>query len=328
VATWFWIEDGQGWLYEFGTHILNATTKPQVTSTSYGWWEGDQCAIDGSECQQLGVDSYGYTAAVNKLFQKIGVVGVSLLVASGDSGANGRTDEGCSYPNLRPEFPASSPYVTTVGATEVRNATYLMSSAPACVEYNCVETGVEVAVSLQYSSFTSGGGFSNVSGANRPRYQTTVVNDYLASGVKLPNATAFNRHGRGEPDVSAVGHNGFIVIGGQKGLVGGTSMSSPIFAGVVSLLNEIAVQKTGQALGFLNPLLYKMADADPTTFHDITEGDNICPEYGCEKTCQGFYAAKGWDPVTGLGTPNAGQMEAYVSQLLDKVMLRRKISTQ
>ena len=109
VDTWFWIEDGQGWLYEFGTHILNSSVKPQVTSTSYGWWEGDQCAIDGAECQQLGVDSYGYTAAVNKLFQKVGVVGVSLLVASGDSGANGRTDEGCSYPTLRPEFPASSP---------------------------------------------------------------------------------------------------------------------------------------------------------------------------------------------------------------------------
>ena len=213
--------------------------------------------------------------------------------------------------------------MTTVGATEIRNATYLDPTTPACQTYSCVEDGREVAVSLAISGFTSGGGFSNVSGANRPRYQAAAVRAYLNSGVMLPNASAFNEHGRGEPDVSAVGHNGFIAYAGQIGLVGGTSMSSPIFAGVVSLLNTIAVKKTGQTLGFLNPLLYKMAAAEPDTFHDITEGDNICPEYGCRPSCQGYYAAKGWDPVTGLGTPDAGKMEAYVSQLMDKVLSNR-----
>lgn len=325
ATNWFWIEDGTGWLYEFGTHILNYTAPPQVTSTSYGWWEGDQCTIDGTECQILGVDSYGYSAAVNKLFQKIGLAGVSLLVASGDSGANGRTDEACSDKQLRPEFPAASPFVTTVGATQVINATYSAFTAPLCAkQYSCIETGIEVAVSLTVAGFTSGGGFSNVSGATRPSWQDTVVQAYFNSGVELPPASYWNRDGRGEPDVAAIGHNGLMVVNGQAGPVGGTSLSSPIFAAIASLLNEIAVTKTGNSLGFLNPLLYTMYAADPTTFTDITVGDNICPEYGCEGgNCKGYLAAKGWDPVTGLGTPVVTRMEAYVSTLMDQVVARR-----
>ena len=60
------------------------------------------------------------------------------------------------------------------------------------------------------------------------------------------------------------------------------------------------------------------------TFHDITEGDNICPEEYCGPKCKGYVATKGWDPVTGLGTPNAARMEAYVSKLLDDVLARRR----
>jgi len=297
ATTWFWIEDGQGWLYEFGTHILNVTNPPQVLSTSYGWWEGDQCAIDGTECQLLGVDSLGYTAAVNKLFQKIGLRGISMLVASGDSGANSRTDDFCQTPQLRPEFPASSPFVTTVGATQIVNGSYSVPHAPAICNgktLNCVWNGTEQAVSYGYSGFTSGGGFSNVSGATRPKYQDAAVSAYLSSGVQLPPASYFNAAGRGEPDVAAVGHNGYIVVGGEAQLVGGTSMSSPIFAAVVSLLNEIALSQTEVPLGFVNPLLYRMAADQPSTFTDVTVGDNICTEYGCRDTCKGFYAAPGW----------------------------------
>jgi len=325
AVNWFWIEGGTGWLYEFGTHMLNFTNPPQVTSTSYGWWEGDQCDIDGTECQILGVDSYGYAAAVNMLFQKIGLAGVSLLVASGDSGANSRTDEGCTAPNLRPEFPAASPYVTTVGATEVRNATYNVYSPPAIctAAYSCVSGGKEWAVSRAFSSFTSGGGFSNVTGATRPAWQNDAVNAYFNSGVALPPATMWNRNGRGEPDVSAIGHNGVIVVGGSHGLVGGTSMSSPIFAGIISFLNTITIAKTGKPLGFLNPFLYQMYAACPNCFTDIVVGDNICPEEFCGPGCHGYITAKGWDPVTGLGTPRVDNMEAYVSKLMDEVIARK-----
>ena len=52
-------------------------------------------------------------------------------------------------------------------------------------------------------------------------------------------------------------------------------------------------------------LQYKMQADSADTFHDIVEGDNICPEEYCGPNCKGFVATKGWDPVTGLGTPNA-----------------------
>jgi len=136
----------------------------------------------------------------------------------------------------------------------------------------------------------------------------------------------WNRMGRGEPDVAANGHNGLIVVGGRSEPVGGTSMSSPIFAGVISFLNTISLSKTGKSLGFLNPFLYTMQAAQPNTFHDITEGDNICPEAGCGGTptkCRGYTATKGWDAVTGLGTPRVDNMEAYLNGMLDKVIARK-----
>ena len=68
---------------------------------------------------------------------------------------------------------------------------------------------------------------------------------------------------------------------------------------------------------------YKMYADAADTFHDIVEGDNICPEEYCGPNCKGYKATKGWDPVTGLGTPNAARMEAYVNQLLDELLAKR-----
>ena len=77
----------------------------------------------------------------------------------------------------------------------------------------------------------------------------------------------------------------------------------------------------------LDCVQYRMAADAPDTFHDITVGDNICPEQYCGVDCRGFQATAGWDPVTGLGTPNAARMEAYISQLLDDVLARRAASS-
>ena len=61
-------------------------------------------------------------------------------------------------------------------------------------------------------------------------------------------------------------------------------------------------------LGFVNPVLYKMA----STFKDITVGNNWCTEMQCCNSSFGYEAAKGWDPVTGLGTPNFGKMAEWL----------------
>lgn len=76
--------------------------------------------------------------------------------------------------------------------------------------------------------------------------------------------------------------------------VGGTSASAPIVAGIVTLLNEARLKAGKSPVGFLNPTFYKNPDA----FNDITHGNNS----GCGTG--GFNAVPGWDPVTGLGTPN------------------------
>jgi len=325
---WFWIEGGTAWLYGFAVHFMNTTSVPDVISISYGWWEGDQCAdgIGGDECQKYGLDTVGYVQRVNTEFQKFGVRGVSVFVSSGDSGAHTRSDGDCEQPRTLADFPGSSPYITSVGATQVESETFFDKSvAPVCGDstlgYVCVKSGTEVAVNVSRSFFTSGGGFSNIS--QRLDYQADAVAAYLASGTPLPPASYFNHTGRGYPDVSAVGHNGYILDGGQAGLIGGTSQSAPTFAAVAALLADAFKAKTGKSFGFMNPILYAAYKADPSTFIDITVGDNICTEDGCAPTCTGYTCAKGWDPVTGLGSPNYAQMLKYVNSVADKVVARR-----
>jgi tripeptidyl-peptidase-1 len=316
ASNWFWIEDGNGWLYQYATHFFSTDNVPEVVSISYGWSESDQCSINPTECSSIGVTSQEYVGRVNTEFQKIGLRGVSLLSASGDSGANGRTDDFCTGTVLYPDYPGSSPFITSVGATEIANPEYKLTNPPSICSsssYQCVSGGSEQAVSYAISSFASGGGFSNV--AARPSWQSSAVSSYLASGVALPPTSYFNQTSRGYPDIAAVGHNNLIYQSGVEA-VGGTSASSPIWAGIVALLNQAAKAKDGKPLGFLNPLLYQIASEQPSAFHDITVGDNICTEYGCASTCQGFKATKGWDPVTGLGSPNFPALLKYIQDNL------------
>jgi len=312
ATSWFWLEDGDNWLYQYVNNFFNANDVPQAASISYGWSESDQCDIDPVECQTLGVDSQGYVSQVNAEFQKIALRGVSLFVASGDSGANGRTDGGCSLPYLKPDYPAACPFITSVGATQINNPEYnLINPPPICVGhgYSCVSGGDEVAVSFDHANFASGGGFSNY--YPQQTHQKAAVSAYLNSGVALPPSSYFNASNRAYPDVAAVGSDVLVYQSGIED-VGGTSCSSPAFAAVAALLNHYAIQKTGKPLGFLNPFIYKMFADDPTTFHDITVGDNKCTEDGCDPNCQGFLAAPGWDPVTGFGTPNVARMINYI----------------
>merc|ERR1712147_92772 len=291
-----------GWQYEWANTFYSTKTVPESVSISWGWAESGQCqsGIAQSQCSTLGVDAAGYVARTNVEFQKIGLRGVSLFAASGDSGANGRTDGECTGTVLHASFPGSSPYITALGTS-----------------YKCASGGTEVAVSQPVAGFTSGGGFSTYT--PRPSYQDTVVEQYLKSGVALPPSTFFNSSNRGYPDVAAMGNNFAVYLNMYGGwtTVGGTSASSPTFAAIAGYLNSLSVNKTGKPLGFLNPLLYKMAAEKPSSFTDITSGDNKCTEDGCFSTCQGYECTAGWDPVTGLGTPVLTEMIAYVESQLD-----------
>ncbi|KAL0578129.1 hypothetical protein V5O48_003872 [Marasmius crinis-equi] len=195
-------------------------------------------------------------------YMALGARGVSILFASGDGGVSGGQPNTCT--TFIPAFPGGCPFHTAVGATQ--------------------------GVSETAASFSSGG-FSNVFA--RPSYQSAAVTTYL-NALGNTNAGRFNAAGRGFPDVAAQGQNVEIVVGGRASLVAGTSCSSPIFASVISLINDRLIAAGRPVLGFLNPFLY----ANPGAFFDITTGSNP----GCGTN--GFPARAGWDPVTGLGTPN------------------------
>ncbi|KII88003.1 hypothetical protein PLICRDRAFT_55032 [Plicaturopsis crispa FD-325 SS-3] len=202
----------------------------------------------------------------NKLcdaYAQLGSRGTSILFASGDGGVSGSQSGSCS--KFVPTFPSGCPYMTSVGAT----------------------TGISPEKAADFSS----GGFSNYFGI--PDYQASAVKTFL-SDLGSTNKGKYNASGRGYPDVSAQGENVEIVVSGSKTGVAGTSCASPIFASVVSLLNDELISAGKSPLGFLNPFLYANASA----LNDVTSGDNP----GC--STNGFSAVKGWDPVTGLGTPN------------------------
>ena len=105
--------------------------------------------------------------------------------------------------------------------------------------------------------------------------------------------------GRGYPDVALLGASYIVYANRSLVALYGTSASSPVFAGMVSLVNAARLAAGKSALGWLNPALY--AFSSKFILKDITSGDNKHTLSGLNCT-QGFYAAPGWDPVTGLGS--------------------------
>jgi len=160
-------------------------------------------------------------------------------------------------------------------------------------------------------TWTTGGGFSKW--APRPSYQDQAVLTYLSSGAIVPPSRFFNMSNRGYPDVSAMGARILIVDGGEIAVTAGTSASTPIFAAVMSLLNDYRLSNGKAPLGFLNPLLYQMAQDQPQSFKPIILGNNK-GTIGVE--CEyGYGNSWGWSPTTGLGTPNYAEMLAYIQTL-------------
>jgi subtilase family serine protease len=140
----------------------------------------------------------------------------------------------------------------------------------------------------------SGGGFSSF--YSTPSYQKTLP----ASVQQLLK----NR--RGVPDVSgdADPGTGLAIYAGGWQLGGGTSASAPLWAAITAIADQIA----GHPLGYLNTALYKLAASGTYTqdFHDITQGNNTQNVDGT--SVPGYSAIQGWDPITGLGSPNAEKL--------------------
>ncbi|OQO04353.1 hypothetical protein B0A48_10964 [Cryoendolithus antarcticus] len=223
-----------------------------------------------------------YRKKVCNMFGQLGARGVSVLFSSGDTGVGSacQTNDGKNTTRFLPIFPAACPYLTSVGGT--------------------YRVKPERAISF------SSGGFSDT--WPTPAYQKTAVRRYLNNlGSRWQGL--YNPGGRGFPDVAAQSYRFHVVDKQKEILVGGTSASSPAFAGIVALLNAYRLKAGKPVLGFLNPWIYSEGYKGLT---DIVDGGSTgCTGkdiYSGLKTpfvpYASWNATPGWDPVTGYGTPN------------------------
>ena len=277
--------------------------------------------------------SYGGCERLNAAFiasnepsmQRANAEGITFVASSGDSGPAScdSSAESSAIKGLAVSYPASSPEVTAAGGTEFSgdlppntslywnhtngpNGGSALSYIPETSWNDTVERGTLAA---------SGGGKSSCdsppcsSGFPKPSWQagTGVPHD----GVRDVPDVSFNA----SPD-----HDGYIIcnagscaggiMNGYFEVVGGTSASTPVFAGIIALLNQQLGNLPPAGLGNVNPTLYKLAQTPANhVFHDITTGDNIVPctqgTLNCPKTAPfryGYSAGAGYDLVTGLGS--------------------------
>ncbi|EKG14081.1 Peptidase S8/S53 subtilisin/kexin/sedolisin [Macrophomina phaseolina MS6] len=220
---------------------------------------------------------YDFAKKICDQFAQLAARGVSLLFPSGDLGVGPSgycySNDGRNASTFIAMFPASCPYVTAVGATA--------GFAP------------EVAAKDEdMPFFRSGGGFSRYFA--QPNWQADAVSRYLKTHEGI-EADLYNKSGRAYPDIAAQGQSIVHTWEGNTTALYGTSASVPIAATIIALVNDALIQAGRPALGFLNPWLYKSGSK---FFHDIVDGDSA----GCNTT--GFPATVGWDPVTGVGSPN------------------------
>ncbi|XP_006462127.1 hypothetical protein AGABI2DRAFT_193429 [Agaricus bisporus var. bisporus H97] len=260
------------------------TQTPTNTNEPYLDWINFVLGQD--EIPQVISTSYGddeqtvpedYATSVCNLFAQLGSRGVTVFFSSGDFGVGGGdclTNDGSNQVLFQPAFPASCPFVTAVGGT--------------------VRLDPEIAVSF------SGGGFSRY--FSRPSYQNQTVAQFVSNLGNTFNGL-YNKNGRAYPDLAAQGNGFQVVIDGIVRSVGGTSASSPTVAGIFALLNDFKLSRGQSTLGFINPLIYSSATSG---FNDIRAGTNP----GCGT--RGFTAGTGWDPVTGLGTPDFLRLQGLI----------------
>lgn len=231
--------------------------RAQIISISLGTCEG----------QISGPDGQGFVNALNSTFKQADAEGISVLVASGDSGAYD-----CQSQALSADLPSAIPYVTAVGGTTL----YLNSDG----SYSH-EAGWEGPL----ESAGTGGGLSQL--YTRPTWQ---------SGPGVSNSDSNGM--RQVPDVAADADplSGYYIYFSGWQIIGGTSAAAPLWAGLSALADQAAAASHKPPLGLLNPALYALGNSalSPSPFHDVTIGGNLY-----------YQSTPGWDYATGWGSPDA-----------------------
>jgi uncharacterized protein (TIGR03437 family) len=237
--------------------------------------------------------------------------GITYVASSGDAGPSNCTGwfyEPSATDEVGANFPASIPEVTAVGGTEFDEGSgnywnpFNLANGASAISYipEMAWNDSAAAGTIQ----ASGGGPSII--YSKPPWQ---------SGPGVPADGV-----RDTPDVAMPAssfHDGFWACTGGSCFpgYGGTSFGAPVFAGIITLLNQSLVSKGAQSqagLGNINPDLYRLAGAGSKAFHDITTGNNIIPcstgTPNCSSGSYGYSAGPGYDMATGLGSVDVANL--------------------
>ncbi|MGB6499930.1 MAG: PKD domain-containing protein [Thermoplasmata archaeon] len=235
-----------------------------VNAISLSWGEPDVGvfnAYSGACTAGCNASTDGSYAILGPVLELAAAEGIGVFAASGDCGSA----DGTSH--VSTNYPASDPYVTGVGGTVLTLAGGLYSSETA---WGGNESG-KTAPGCNNGG-GSGGGYA------------PIPEPWWQAGLPAGHTT------RGVPDVSMVGGTAvYVAYHGGASAVEGTSVGTPIWAGIDALADQYAHAD----LGLLDPALYRvlLGSRYVDDFHDIKSGSN------------GYHARAGWDPVTGIGTP-------------------------
>ena len=201
----------------------------------------------------------GIVVAYEQIFKQGAMQGIGFMFSSGDDG-----DEFLASGRVQTDFPTSDPWVTAVGGTSTAigaGGELLWQTGWGTKDTTCRPTARDGSRRSRRRVLDgSGGGFSTL--FNRPAYQDGVVNE-ATPGRAVPDVAL-----DGDPTTGMlVGETQVFPNGVRYGeyRIGGTSLSSPLFAGVQAL----AAQAAGGRLGFANPTIYAIARDTPGAFRDV-----------------------------------------------------------
>jgi len=296
---------------EWAGAVARNATILYVNSTNV--FTSAQYAIDQNLAPVISM-SYGgceeeNSSSIRSLAQQAAAQGITWVASAGDSGAAACDSDTSSVAThgLAVNVPASFPEVTAVGGTEFsENSSSDWSSANTANDGSALLYIPEIAwndTALVHQLDASGGGTSIY--YSKPLWQ---------SGAGVPADGA-----RDVPDIAfsaSPNHDGYLMYsGGSFYIVGGTSVPTPVFAGVLGLLNQYLLSsgKTQTAgLGNINPTIYHLWQTTTGVFHDVTAGSNIVPcttgTPNCSTGSFGYSAGAGYDQVTGVGSADINKL--------------------
>jgi hypothetical protein len=295
----FCADTQKGWIDLLSNVILpdpsqfpEGVSLPSVITSSYPLTYADDPGGLSDVDQYEGLSITQNTlSAMDLAFQDAAINGITICAASGDNGTQARIFDYLAHV----PFPASDPWVIGVGGTTIGR--YLASyerSSTRWVEYLWNDDGGAI-----------GGGISDC--FPLPSYQKMFpIPENI--NLTLPNGSAFNSSGRGVPDVAANAspNSGYPMFNcGQPIVADGTSASSPLWAGLIAVLNS----NLGYNLGFINPQLYAAVTLGFNPINPLWPDPNYpqlasAPSNNAYYSVPGYPAREGWDACTGLGSPN------------------------